>query len=230
MLDRIERLERDLRVLRIYSIAATLLVAIVALTAFRRPAADDIVRTRGIIIVDDAGRERILIGAPLPNSTARLRTNLARAESAWAGAYPKGAYMKYYGSYRNAMSGMLVLDEHGVDRVMIGDSLPDPNVGQRLGSDVGMLINDARGFERSGYGLLTVRGRNRMVLGLDTDRGDEAVTLAVIDSGRRGIRVRGDKFLGFFGSAPGSDSLDATGEPLDGILLRQGKVTKRLTP
>jgi len=138
--------------------------------------------------------------------------------------------MKYYPTYRNAVSGMLVLDEYGVDRVVVGDSLPDPNIGRRIGSDVGVLINDSHGFERSGYGLLTVKGRNRVVLGLDTDQGTEGLSLVVIDSGRVGMHVAGRDFFGFFGSAPAADSLGGVGEPFAGLLVHQGDKVKKFTP
>jgi hypothetical protein len=192
--------------------------------------ADQVIRARGIVIVDDAGRERILIGAPIPEAKNRLRTNLKRVDSAWAGRFPKGAYMKYYGTYRNALSGMLVLDEHGVDRVAIGDSLSDPNIGRRIGSSVGLLINDANGFERSGLGLLTVNGTDRMVLGLDTNQGTEGVALAVVDGGRVGMHVAGADFLGFLGTSPAADSLGGAGEPFAGLFLKRGATIKRLSP
>jgi hypothetical protein len=191
---------------------------------------EQILRARGIVIVDNAGRERILIGAPIPEAKNRLRTSLSRVDSAWAGGFPKGVYMKYYPTYRNALSGVLVLDEHGVDRVMIGDSLPDPNIGRRIGSDVGVLINDAQGFERSGYGLLTVKGRNRVVLGLDTNHGTEGLTLAVIDSGRTGMFVNGSDFVGFLGASAARDSLGGVGEPFRGLFLKQGNSIKRIKP
>lgn len=231
MQDRLERIERQLRLLRLYASFTSLMIVVGATAAFRLHVSDDqILRARGIVIVDGNGRERILIGAPVPDSRNRLRTNLARVDSAWSGRYPRGVYMKYYSAYRNGVSGMLVLDEHGVDRVVVGDSLPDPNIGRRIGSSVGVLVNDAHGFERSGFGLLTVKGRDRVVLGLDTDQGTEGITLAVIDSGRVGMHVAGRGFFGFFGSSPAADSLDGVGEPFAGLLVKQGKRVKKLTP
>jgi hypothetical protein len=231
MQDRLERIERQLRLLRLYASFTSLVLIVGATAAFRLHVSDDqILRARGIVIVDGNGRERILIGAPIPDAKNRLRTNLTRVDSAWAGRYPRGVYMKYYPTYRNAVSGMLVLDEYGVDRVVVGDSLPDPNIGRRIGSDVGVLINDSHGFERSGYGLLTVKGRNRVVLGLDTDQGTEGLSLVVIDSGRVGMHVAGRDFFGFFGSAPAADSLGGVGEPFAGLLVHQGERVKKFTP
>ena len=231
MLDRFERIEREVRILRVYALCISLVLLVAAATAAVSDRPDEqILRARGIVIVDGAGRDRILIGAPIPEARNRLRTSHSRVDSAWAGSFPKGVYMKYYPTYRNALSGVLVLDEHGVDRVMIGDSLPDPNIGRRIGSDVGVLINDAQGFERSGYGLLTVKGRNRVVLGLDTDHGTEGLTLAVIDSGRTGMVVNGPDFFGFLGAAAARDSLGGVGEPFGGLFLKRGNTIKRIKP
>jgi len=231
MNDRLERIERQVGLLRLYASFTTLVILVGTTAAFRLHGPDDqILRARGIVIVDSDGRERIPIGAPIPDAGNRLRTNLARVDSAWTGRFPRGVYMKYYPTYRNAVSGMLVLDEHGVDRVVVGDSLPDPNIGRRIGSNVGMLINDDQGFERSGYGLLTVKGRDRVVLGLDTDQGTEGVVLAVIDSGQIGMHVAAGGFFGFLGSSPAAGNLGGVGKPFAGLLLKQGERAKRFTP
>jgi hypothetical protein len=229
--ERLAQVEAQVRRLRLYLSFLSLVLLIGAAAAFRQHSADDqIIRTRGIIIVDAAGRERILIGAPIPDAKGRLRTNLKRVDSAWAGQFPPGMYMKYYAAYRNAVSGMLVMDEHGIDRVIIGDSLPDPNIGRRIGSDVGVLINDRNGFERSGYGLLTVKGRDRMVLGLDTDHGTEGIALAVIDSGRVGMHIDGRDFSSFLGTAPARDSIGSAGKDFNGLFMKHGSRTKHVTP
>lgn len=231
MEDRLLKIEAQVRSLRAYAALVTCVLLVVVAAGFRHARSDDqVLRVRGIVVVDAAGRERILIGAPIPEAKDRLRTNLARVDSAWAKRYPAGVYMKYYPTYRNAVSGMLVLDEHGVDRLVVGDSLPDPNIGQRIGSNVGILVNDARGFERTGYGLITVRGRDRAVLGLDTDRGAEGVALAVIDSGRIGIHINGRDFYGYLGTAPASDSVGNIGAPFAGLFLKAGKAMKSITP
>ena len=74
------------------------------------------------------------------------------------------------------MHGMLVLDENGFDRLASGDSTPDANIGKRIGAGPGIDINDAAGSERTGYRLVTVDGKDRVVLGLDSKSGEEALT------------------------------------------------------
>src|SRR5437868_3696323 len=51
--------------------------------------------------------------------------------------------------------GLIVVDEHGIERVWIGAPLPDPSFlgkrGQRQAPISGILLMDADGTERSGY-------------------------------------------------------------------------------
>ena len=70
-----ERLTRAIRWLQAY--AALLTIALVVLFFRSGTSADDVLRTRGLIIEDEAGRERILIGAPIPEAANRVRTAFA---------------------------------------------------------------------------------------------------------------------------------------------------------
>lgn len=232
MTDRIERLERSVRRLRLYAVAITAaLVAVAALAVGWSSRAQgesaDVLRARGLVIVDAEGRERILIGAPIPHATHRVRTDIERVEEIWGPRFPPAYVDEYYPTYRNALHGMLVLDENGFDRVAIGDSVPDPNIGRRIGSASGVLINDAEGFERSGYGLLEVEGTYRVVLGLDGDDGQEGVVLSLHDEGARGLQVRGDGMI-FVGSAPESTYV-AGGNAFTGLIMeKDDRVLHRL--
>ena len=59
--------------------------------------ADGVLRARGLIIEDEAGRERILIGAPVPEAANRVRTDEARVQEVWASRYTDAdGYMGYY--------------------------------------------------------------------------------------------------------------------------------------
>jgi hypothetical protein len=229
---RIERLERDLRRLKRYASALTtaLLVALVAALGAFRSAAPEVIRARGLIIEDAAGRERILIGAPIPAAANRVRTDLARVEQLWAPRYPNPKqYMEYYKGYRHTMHGMLVLDENGFDRIAIGDSTPDPNIGRRIGPASGIVINNDQGFERSGYGLLKVGDRNRVVLGLDSKSGSEALALTVFDDGRAGLSAYGPGGrLVFLGNAPPNDPAIGLSDAVSGLLLKEGGEVKHI--
>lgn len=225
MIDRIDRLERSVRRLRLY--AATITIALLALPMLSamRPAGtqSEILRARGLVIVDDEGRERILIGAPIPAAENRVRTDMERVEEIWGPRFPRAYVDEYYPTYRHGLHGMLVLDENGFDRLAIGDSVPDPNIGRRVGPEAGLIINDAEGFERSGYGLLDVEGAYRVVLGLDGDDGREGVVLSLHDGGPRGLRVSGEGEM-FLGSAP-EGTFIAGGEAFAGLLMQEDERT-----
>jgi hypothetical protein len=187
----------------------------------KQKAEPQVLRARGLVLVDDQGRERILIGAPIPSASHRVRTDDARVREAWAGRYPDpDEYMKYYAGYDNSTNGMLILDENGFDRVAVGSPTPDPNIGRRLGPSTGIVINDAQGFERSGYGLLTVNGSDRVVLGLDSNRGTEGLVLSLHDeSGYVGMDVASGSDRIFVGSKNGQKP---DGEPSSELAITRG--------
>src|SRR5205807_7390696 len=89
----------------------------------------DVLRVRGLIIVDEKGRERILLGAPVPKTTGRKRQDDA--------------------------TGMLVLGEDGADRVAVGYT-PDPQilgkVVKRISPSAGINFMDKNGMNRAGSG------------------------------------------------------------------------------
>ncbi len=98
----------------------------------------------GLVIEDEAGRERILIGAPIPEAANRVRTDEARVREIWAPRFPdEEAYMGFYEDYSHETNGILILSEDGFDRLAFGDPVPDPNIGRRIGPSTGLLINDA---------------------------------------------------------------------------------------
>ena len=186
---RVGELEKQIRFLRTYAILTSLVVVILAFAGFSRNQSPDVIRTRGIIVEDSLGRERILIGAPIPNAENRVRTDMDRVADVWGRRFPQQYMDEWYPDYRHDMNGMLVLDANGFDRLALGQDVPDPNIGKRIARGTGMLINDSLGFERSGYSLLTVNGEDRIVLGLDNNSG-EALTLVVDDAGRIGFSSR----------------------------------------
>jgi hypothetical protein len=195
-------------------------VVVFGLSAFRSEQVPSVLRACGLIIEDASGHERILIGAPIPFARSRVRTDPDRVARVWGPGFPK-EYLEYYKSYRHDMTGILVLDSTGFDRVAVGENLPDPNIGRRIAPSTGMVINDRAGFERSGYGLLAVGGQDRVVLGLDNATG-EAVTLFVDNGGRAGVWARDSSRTLFLGGAPAKDELTGEAEPFFGLLVRDG--------
>lgn len=157
--DRLRRLERRMRLFEITALILTLGLTLsigVGLRPLPAHAEDSskILRVRGLIVEDESGRARILIGAPVPKVKDRKRTDDA--------------------------VGLIVLGENGADRVAVGYPIPAPqiegHVEQRITPASGIEIDDLNGNERGGFGFLD---NDRVVLGLDYP-GREAVTLAVV--------------------------------------------------
>ena len=213
------QLTRTIRWLQLY--AALMTVALVVLFVRSGTATDGVIRTRGLIIEDEAGRERILIGAPVPEAANRVRTDEARVREVWAPRFPD-AYMGYYQDYIHETNGMLILSDDGFDRLVVGDPVPDPNIGRRIAPSTGMVINDSQGFERTGYGVLAVNGRYNVGLGLDTDRIEEGLSLVLHDDGPRGILVGTLADGIFLGSAPAGHDWTGLAEEFQGMLVRRG--------
>jgi hypothetical protein len=190
---------RSIRFMQAYCIVSSVLLLIAVAAGFRQQP-NGVLRVRGIIVEDSQGRERILIGAPIPYAANRVRTDTSRVRALWSRRFPDpDQYMRYYAGYRHSMNGMIVLDERGIDRVAVGDSVPDPNVGKRIAPSTGIAINDSAGFERTGYGYLSTRPA-RVVLGLDGNDGREGAGFIVDDGGAAGsFATRGDRML-FLGS------------------------------
>lgn len=192
----INQLKQELRWMRMATLACLLLTASMFIFSFQRNQDHDIIRARGIVIVDSAGRDRILIGAPLPPSRYRVRTDTAQVRRHWAGSYPDpAAFMQWYAGYQHDASGIVVLNEQGFDKVLIGDGLPDPNTGKRMVDHSGMLWNDDLGYERGGIGVgrLKEGGLYRNVVGLDDATTGEALHMVVMEDGTRALRFAGNE-------------------------------------
>ena len=63
---------------------------------------------------------------------------------------------------------LIVEDEQGRDRVILGAPVPDLKGGGRISPSVGLVINDPDGLERFGLGL---QANGRMVMGFDAPPG-----------------------------------------------------------
>ena len=77
MIARIDRLERSLKVLG----GMTVALALIAISALGWPSAaaqaqePAVLRARGLVIVDAQGRDRVVIGAPVPNPREGMRSS-----------------------------------------------------------------------------------------------------------------------------------------------------------
>lgn len=198
-------------------LSAFLLIA--GLTAGGR--STDVIRTRGIVIVDAQGRDRILIGAPIPGSRDRIRSDFEKAKRAWGSRYPD---FEWYRTLENSTNGVVVLDENGYDRIVLGDPNPDPNIGKRVGPASGITVNDQNGFERTGWGYFPTL--NRTALGVDTPQGSEGVMVGVLDDSTAGVMVMDGGPSIFLGNAGRDHPITRLKQPFNGLLILQGDVVK----
>jgi len=130
----------------------------------------DVLRTKGVIIEDQAGHARILIGTPIPSTGSRQR--------------------------QDSMDGMLILDAAGLDRVAVGAPASAPFVRGKLYPRVsalsGVIVNDTQGNERGGIGVLD-NGRAIVALdrvaseaiGMSADAASGATALTITDASSR---------------------------------------------
>jgi len=104
-----------------------------------------VLRLRGLVIEDERGRPRLLLGAPTPSVSGRTR--------------------------QEPVSGIVLLGSNGADRVVIAYPGLEPQVMGKVQTrsipvpSAGLLINDAEGNERAGLGASD--DGNRVSLGLD---------------------------------------------------------------
>lgn len=153
---------------------------------------NEVIYAKGIVIVDEAGKDRILIGAPIPKSKYRVRGNIEKSRKEWP-QFELDKEWDWYEDMNHDCIGMLVLDKNGHDKLAMGSPTPDPNIGIRIGAMNGVQINDEKGFERSGYGVLNVNGKNRVNLGIDDPLSNEGAVLSMHEDGSVGLSIRDHK-------------------------------------
>ncbi len=184
---RVKNLEKQIHFFKVVLLIVLFSIVGTAIYSFSGKNADfEILRVKGIIIEDENGKERILIGAPVPFAKNRARTDTTKIRGKWGSGMPRG-YMEAYKTYNHTCNGIVFLDENGWDKIVIGDPVPDPIIGKRLGPSSGMVYNDEKGLERSGFGLLKVDNQLRVVLGLDHANGTEGAALSVLPDGSVGL-------------------------------------------
>jgi hypothetical protein len=198
----IQSLKRQVALLRWYTFTSILITIGLVLSAYERPVQKfDVIRAKGIVIEDSIGRDRILIGAPIPHSKDRVRTDTALVRKHWAGNFGNpDQYMEWYKNYNNGADGIVVMNENGFDRVLLGDKLADPNTGKRMFESSGILWNDKQGWEKGGAGVnSTSDGKSRSIIGVDNANG-EAAHLMALEDGTNALAIQSEEgmiLLGF---------------------------------
>ena len=194
VLSRLNKLEKKYNRLRIISLALTFLLVLIFTSGFIKTNKFELIRTKGIIVEDENGRDRILIGAPIPFSKNRVRTDTSLVRQYWAKNYGSKAeeFMKWYKDYYHGAEGIVIMNERGFDRVLVGDKLADPNSGKRMFESAGITWNDKEGWELGGAGVNTTEdGKSRAVIGVDDSTG-EAVHIVALEDGTKALIIGGE--------------------------------------
>jgi hypothetical protein len=148
--EELEALKRRLKRLQIVCLSGLVLLTAILTAGFTSAhmgaqGHEAVLRVRGLVIEDDQGHPRILLGAPTPNVEGRKRTE--------------------------GVDGIVLLGENGADRVVISYPGLEPQVmgtvrkRSILVPSAGLMINDADGDERAGFGVSD--DGSRVSLGLD---------------------------------------------------------------
>lgn len=153
-LERIEKLESKHKNLK-YAFITTLLIFIIYVAfTFKneKASSEDIIKVKGLVIVDDKGNPRIVMGTPINELEGRKRND--------------------------TLIGISYLDEKGVDRLTFGH-LPAPlttdGLKNRRVEGVGILIHDSEGIERGGYSVLD---DETALLTIDWPKTGEAIAIS----------------------------------------------------
>lgn len=211
------RLERAERRVRLLSGTVLLLVAVAVLGSVGAQEGDpvDVITARGLVVVDDAGRARVVIGAPGTSAAADPRL----AET----------------------TGLVVLDTTSRPAVAVGIDPPlildDGTIGKRIGSSSGLTFYDPRdGKERGGIGAFE-DGRANVCLDYGT-ASKEAVCMTVAPEDRYAAVLlngtpREEAFdrVGMFVGADGVGVLKAFAgvDSHDGVLIKAGDGLPQIT-
>ncbi|GAB2657163.1 hypothetical protein GCM10027036_08310 [Flavihumibacter cheonanensis] len=182
------------RTKQLYLGSLLLMVIAIVTVSFTKLNRFDLIRAKGIIIEDANGKDRILIGAPVPFSKNRVRTDTALVRKHWASQFDDpNQYMGWYKKYKNSSNGIIFMNEEGFDEVLIGENLADANVGVRMYEISGILFNNKKGWERGGAGVNTsADGKTRQGVGFDDESG-EAMHMVTLEDGSKALIIADEK-------------------------------------
>lgn len=220
LIEKLNILEQKLKFQqRVFGITIFMAIFVVIGYGFTHNNSFNIIKAKGIIIQDSLGKDRILIGAPIPFSKDRVRTDTALLRKYWGTAYEEqiNQYMEWYKNYKNDANGIVVLNENGFDRVQLGDQLSDPNIGKRQFEMAGLVWNDKQGWERGGLGVNTTsNGSSRSVMGVDNEHG-EAVHIVALENGTKGIIINDESGRLLVGMSPANGKFFKNKQKFTGI-------------
>jgi hypothetical protein len=209
LLERVRLLETRLRITHGLGLAALVVLGTIAaarpaeMRGGPAPVRYGVLHVRGLVVEDSAGHARLLLGTPIPRVPGRHRPDAA--------------------------SGLVLLGADGADRLQLGE-VGDPQMGgqvqRRMSPGTGLVVNDAAGDERAGFGVFE---NGQAGWGLDYP-GREGIVAAVLPASRMaGIILSTDRDDGQRVSVfaqPGGSSIqvcDSTGTPRATLEIHGGE-------
>jgi len=157
LIDRIQKVEKELKSTKYLVVFLILMFVVLAYQYItvqqKNQLSVDLVKTRGLIIQDKYGKDIMLMGAPIPSTKARRRTD--------------------------PLKGFLMLDGNGKDRLFMGQEgsiQVNGNLFNRIDKGWGFLVNGKNGNERGGFGILD--SLNSMVLSMNYPSGEAIMMVA----------------------------------------------------
>ncbi len=208
---RLDVAERRIRLLSI----ASLLIVVVALIAATAPQ-DDVIRARGLVIIDSDGRDRLVLGAPIGDvsSDEKLRDAI----------------------------GLVVLDSMARLHVAIGANrplvVPGGGSGMRAGGlSAGLTVYDPLdGRERGGFGVysdgranicLDYRERQKEAACMSVAPGDQYAAFLLNGTPNEDVFDRAAMYVGADGR--GSIKVFGGGANRGGVMIRAGEGAATIT-
>lgn len=151
LINRILKLENELKSTKYLVIFLILMFIVLAFQYItvqqKNQLSVELIRTKGLILQDENGRDVMLMGYPVPYSGQRKRTD--------------------------ELEGILMMDVQGNDRLFMGKEgtfLVDGELFNRIDEGWGLLVNDQNGNERGGFGILD--SLNAVVMGMNYPAGE----------------------------------------------------------
>lgn len=180
----------------------------------------DFLRVKGIVVEDDLGNERILIGAPIPFVSGRKD----KKEMQVIGHRNRHYQLELAeGKYRKNDYGIMLLDSLGFDRIMIGQQYGKTDQEKQKPPFTGISIYDSLGEKRTEYGISHAIGNEKTHLELNTVNKEEKIALSINEYGVTGLRVQSPDKNIFLGKTDSINPFFKKQKPFNGIIMKTKK-------
>lgn len=154
MEEKFRMLENKVKRLQYY-LAASILMLLLLIIIPLKSGSQDLIRTKGLIVEDAAGKPFLMMGNPIPREHARKR--------------------------KDSLCGLVFVDDKGIDRLFLGRDGKLQIGGElveRNAEGWSFVINDTLGDERGGFGFADEYDRIGLGLDYGGKQGLEAIYLS----------------------------------------------------